>query len=129
MSAAEPELGNEVARTTALATLRKLMVAAELDAPEIGSPQWNPLSDLIRRGQKVVIKPNWVMHRNSSGCGLDSLVTHTSVLEAIVAYVLKAAPASVMDHPAAFHTLVRLGECAERRGIVHVEFQDRLVRA
>ncbi len=45
-------------------------------------------------GKKVVIKPNWVHHRNGSGHGLDCLVTHISVIEAFFHYVIKARPES-----------------------------------
>jgi uncharacterized protein (DUF362 family) len=51
---------------------------------------------LINEGDKVLIKPNWVYHINSSGRGLDCLVTDTSVIEAILRYVLKARPKSVV---------------------------------
>ena len=40
---------------------------------------------------------------------------------------LEAPQTGVVDHPAAFHALVGLGERAERRRVVHVEFEDGLV--
>jgi uncharacterized protein (DUF362 family) len=69
---------------------------AGLDPAHKGSSSWNPLSDLIAQGQKVVVKPNWVYHENGSGHGLESLVTHTSVLEAVLHYVSKARPGSIV---------------------------------
>jgi len=44
----------------------------------------------------VLLKPNWVHHENRSGEGLDSLITHTSVIEAVLHYVLKAAPSTII---------------------------------
>jgi uncharacterized protein (DUF362 family) len=59
-------------------------------------PGWNPLGAIFGVGKKVVIKPNWVHHRNGSGQGLDCLVTHTSVIEAVLLYVAKANPESII---------------------------------
>jgi uncharacterized protein (DUF362 family) len=54
------------------------------------------LSAIIPRGAKVVIKPNWVHHANASGQGLVCLVTHISVIEAILCYVAKAQPEHII---------------------------------
>ena len=75
--------------TMSLCVFRSLLMRAGLDRSRQGSSSWNPLSDIIGSGKKVVIKPNWVYHQNASGNGLDCLVTHTSVLEAILHYVAK----------------------------------------
>jgi uncharacterized protein (DUF362 family) len=69
---------------------------AALDQGNQGSPDWNPLSDIIKESQNVVVKPNWVHHENGSGSGLESLVTHTSVLEAILHYVAKTRPKRIV---------------------------------
>ena len=55
-----------------------------------------PLSAIIGSSDKVVLKPNWVHHRNGSGDGLDCLVTHPSVIEAVLLYVVKANPRSII---------------------------------
>jgi uncharacterized protein (DUF362 family) len=91
-----PELPAWATVTTALLPLRSLFLQAGLDSNRQNSADWNPLSDVISQGQKVVIKPNWVYHRNPSGHGLDSLVTHTAVIEAILHYVVKTRPRSVL---------------------------------
>jgi uncharacterized protein (DUF362 family) len=69
---------------------------AGFDGANQDSPNWNPLGCIIRAGDKVVIKPNWVHHFNRSGEGLDCLVTHTSVLEAVLLYAAKANPRSII---------------------------------
>ncbi|HEY3914586.1 MAG TPA: DUF362 domain-containing protein, partial [Verrucomicrobiae bacterium] len=56
----------------------------------------NPLGQLIKPGQSVVIKPNWVMHKNKSSHGLDCLVTNASVVCAVLDFVLKASPGKVI---------------------------------
>ena len=91
-----PELPEWAEATTALVTLRSLLIQAGLDRLNYGSKEWNPLGPVIKKGAKVVVKPNWVHHRNGSGQGLDCLVTHTSVIEAILHYVAKASPQSIV---------------------------------
>ena len=85
-----PELDRDVPVTQALAALRRLLAAARLDASRYGTPHWNPLGALIRPGQKLLVKPNWVADRNQGSGGIDCLVTHSSLIEAVLHYVVKA---------------------------------------
>jgi uncharacterized protein (DUF362 family) len=82
--------------TTALVALRALFVQAGLDHSHFGSPDWNPLGTIIHEGAKVVLKPNWVHHHNFSSHGIDCLVTHTCVIEAILYYIAKAHPECIV---------------------------------
>lgn len=45
---------------------------------------------------RVVIKPNWVVHQNDSGFGLDCLVTHATVLKAVLDWVLEVGAREVV---------------------------------
>ena len=92
---AAPELPDGVARTVAQLSVRDLLFRQGFDPAAFGTPAWNPLGDIIRPGSRVVLKPNWVLHYNKSGAGLDCLVTDTSVLEAVLYYVERARPALV----------------------------------
>src|ERR1039457_2770624 len=56
----------------------------------------NPPGQLIHPGDSVVLKPNWVMHNNSSGQGTDCLITNPSVITAVLDYVLRASPGKVI---------------------------------
>jgi uncharacterized protein (DUF362 family) len=56
----------------------------------------NPLRELLANARSVVLKPNWVFHENHSGQGTDCLVTHASVLGAVLELVLQARPAKVV---------------------------------
>ncbi len=78
------------------ALLCRLFRFAGADKIGYGTPHWNPLSGVIRPGDKVVIKPNWVYHRNNAGHGMDCLVTHTSVIEAILKYAVRANPMQIV---------------------------------
>jgi uncharacterized protein (DUF362 family) len=90
-----PELPQWAEVTTALSCLRSLFFEAGLDGARYGSADWNPLGAIISPQDKIVIKPNWVHHWNGTGKGLDCLITHPSVIEAILHYVAKARPRSI----------------------------------
>src|SRR5918996_428436 len=51
-----------------------------LDAENFGKATWNPLGGLVLRGQRVLIKPNFVLHFNAGGGALDAVITHPSVI-------------------------------------------------
>ena len=75
--------------------VRRCLLELGLDAAHAGTPAWNPLGEIVRPGEKVVIKPNLVAHRNTGerSYGLtdtDSLVTHGSVIRATLDYVARA---------------------------------------
>jgi uncharacterized protein (DUF362 family) len=65
-----------------------------LDAARSGTPEWNPLGDLIAPGDRVVVKPNFVtsknFHEHLRGEKLACSSTHGSVLRPIIDYVLRA---------------------------------------
>lgn len=67
-----------------------------LDAARFGTPDWNPIGDLVEPGARIVIKPNWVLHANEGKSGTDCLFTHPSVLRPLIDYALKAKPASLI---------------------------------
>src|SRR5512143_619747 len=48
----------------AYAMVRELFRTMGLDRERFGTPSWNPLGELIKPGQRVVLKPNLVSHRN-----------------------------------------------------------------
>ena len=50
----------------------------------------NPFGDLLRPGNVVVIKPNWVMHYNRSGYDIESLITHTSLIKYVIDFAVTA---------------------------------------
>jgi len=91
------ELPTETTLTRALVLLRHLFADAALDAARHGTAQWNPLGDHIAPGQKVLLKPNWVLDDSRLPDGdFDCLVTHPSVIEAVLHYVVKARPGRII---------------------------------
>jgi uncharacterized protein (DUF362 family) len=68
--------------------VRKLLHQLDLDSQNYDSSLWNPLGQLIKPGDNVVIKPNFVKHEHYLGQeGLLSTITHGSVLRPIIDYV------------------------------------------
>ena len=60
----------------------------------LGYPSVNPLGSIIKPGNRVFIKPNWVASRWRESCphkdNLYSVITHPSVIEAVTDYVAEA---------------------------------------
>lgn len=61
---------------------------------DLGYPQENPLGGIIKPGDKVFIKPNWVASRWRASCPhkdtLYCVITHPRVIEAMADYVSEA---------------------------------------
>jgi uncharacterized protein (DUF362 family) len=70
--------------------LRELFVSLDLDRAQFGSPAWNPLGHLIQPGQTVLLKPNYVLSFNAGGDDLFAVVTHPSILRALIDYAYVA---------------------------------------
>lgn len=66
-----------------------------LDAGRRGAPEWNPLGDLISKGDRVIIKPNLVssknLHERIVGKKLLASSTPGALLFAVLTYVCRAA--------------------------------------
>jgi uncharacterized protein (DUF362 family) len=76
--------------------VRGVLAGLGLDAGRFGTPEWNPLGDFVGPGAKIAVKPNWVLHRNENPAGsMDCMVTHPSVLRAVLEYVFLAKPSLV----------------------------------
>lgn len=70
--------------------LRNLLKEMGLDRKNFGKANWNPLGDIIKPGNNVLIKPNWVKDINPIEKNLDSLITNTSLIRAILDYIVIA---------------------------------------
>lgn len=75
--------------------IRRIFLTLGFDLENYGTAEWNPLGGLIGPGDSVVVKPNWVLHQNQGEkaygeTDTDSLITHGSVIRAVLDYVCKA---------------------------------------
>jgi len=93
---AAPELNCDCAGKPATVALRNLFRAAGLDEERAGSEAWNPLGELVRPGERVLVKPNWVRHALQGLSSIECLVTHTSVLAGVLHYLVKARPSQIV---------------------------------
>lgn len=129
------------ARAAVDEAVTRLFQALALDADHGGSAEWNPLGEVVQPGDRVVVKPNWVADSNDAAGGLECLVTHTSVLDALLGWLRRARPASVVvgDAPiqrcdfAALRAALGLDELIERHAaaglpVQIVDFRNRVAR-
>ncbi|HYM00099.1 MAG TPA: DUF362 domain-containing protein [Blastocatellia bacterium] len=70
--------------------VREALSQLGLDVQNFGSLSWNPLGAVISPGDRVLIKPNLVLHFNAGGGPLDAVVTHPSIIRAIADYAMIA---------------------------------------
>ena len=70
--------------------VREALRHAGLDGDHLGTEAWDPLGDLIVPGMRVLLKPNLSFHENRGPGGADCLVTHGSVVRAVLDFVLRA---------------------------------------
>ncbi len=78
------------------AAVRNALASLGLDRDRFNTPGWNPIGALVPPGGRIVIKPNWVMDHNEGAGGTDELITHASVLRALIDYAWKARPARIV---------------------------------
>jgi uncharacterized protein (DUF362 family) len=108
--------------------VRRALIAAGLGAVAEDAP----LRDIIPPGSKVLLKPNWVHHRNTGGHAGDCLVTNPAVIRAVLAEVLLTQPREVIlgDAPiqdCQFECVVDSGlrsSCQRLAGDVPLSFVD-----
>ncbi len=76
------------------AAVEDLFRTLGLDRARAGTPEWNPLGDVIAPGDRVVVKPNFVtnryFHEELRGDRLDCSSTHGSVLRPVLDYAARA---------------------------------------
>ena len=86
------ERAGEGPANPAYAAVRAALVGLGLDAARFGTPEWSPLGALVRRGGRIVLKPNFIRHWNPFAEGtIESVITHGSVVRAVADYAFLAA--------------------------------------
>src|SRR5262245_52042968 len=100
----------------------ELATALGRAAQQLGwSAAGNPLGGCLRKGARVLIKPNFVMHRNERG-GIDPLITDPSLVRVVTEAALGAGASFVLvgDAPVQgcdfYHllTVTKLGDWSRR---------------
>jgi len=77
------------------AAVRDALHGLGLDDARFGTPEWNPIGDLVPAGKRIVLKPNLIRHWNPADDGrggtVDSVITHGAVIRAVADYAMIAA--------------------------------------
>jgi uncharacterized protein (DUF362 family) len=69
-------------------TVRTTLRLLGLDAERFDTPAWNPLGGVVRPGDTVVLKPNFVRNfRETNPDPADCVITHGAILRAVADYV------------------------------------------
>ncbi len=78
------------------AAVRAALHGLGLDAGRFGTPDWNPIGELVAPGKRIVLKPNLIRHWNPAEehgrvGSIDSVITHGTVIRAVADYAMIAA--------------------------------------
>lgn len=87
-----PEYPWDVARgaesNPAYRAVRGALELLGLDASRFDTPSWNPLGGVVRPGDTVVLKPNFIRDfHDTRGDDIEAVVTHGSIIRPVLDYV------------------------------------------
>src|SRR6267378_1215953 len=85
-----PSTGDLDASNAVFGAVREVLRQHELDAARYGTPEWNPLAGIVRRGDVVFLKPNMISPRHRLREEWDSVMTHGAVVRAVADYACLA---------------------------------------
>jgi uncharacterized protein (DUF362 family) len=68
-------------------SVRRALYLLGYDRERFDQQSWNPLGWLIKPDETVFIKPKMIAHKHSSNDDWDYVITHGSVLRALVDYI------------------------------------------
>lgn len=115
--------------------VRQSFLDLQMDSERIGTSKWNPLCEIVKPGDTVVIKPNLVKDTLRADCQ-NAVVTHGSVVRPMIDYCIKAMKGRgkiiVGDAPQAesdFHTIVARNGIEKlvdyyRKSGINIELRD-----
>src|SRR5690349_18276286 len=72
------------------AMVRRLFHSMGLDEANYGTKRWNPLGELLNRGDQVLVKPNLVYHQHYRDGKLHWVVTDPRLVRAVCDYACMA---------------------------------------
>lgn len=70
--------------------LREVFVELGFDENKVEGADWNPLSEIIKPGDNVLIKPNLVRHVHLTGGDYRTVVTNASLIRCVLDYAAMA---------------------------------------
>lgn len=72
------------------ACLEQLLYQLGFDRENYGNARWNPLKEIIAKGDRVLLKPNLIRQNHLFNPLWEHVITHSTVIAAVVHYVFKA---------------------------------------
>ena len=97
--------------------VRDVFVQAGLDRERLGTPEWNPLGEYIKPGDRVFLLANFMQERRADESAEDfwSRCSHAAVLRPLADYILLAdRPGGPRERRQRGHPVLRLGRGAAR---------------
>ena len=70
--------------------VRETLAGLGLDKKNYGKTNWNPLKELVKQGDHIVIKPNLVRAQHPLGYNPQCMISHASIIRPIIDYILLA---------------------------------------
>ena len=67
--------------------LRNALFLLDMDKDNFNTAHWNPFREIIKPRDKVVVKPNFALSNHREGGDLFSIITHPSIIRAVVDYI------------------------------------------
>src|SRR5262249_35477441 len=83
----EPRTERTDRRNAVYPCIRESFRLLQLDINNYDCPNWNPLKSIVRPGDHVLIKPNWVKQGHHLDDSWEQIITHASVIRAVIDYV------------------------------------------
>lgn len=78
-----------------LAHLRAVVRRA-LESAGVAPTECGAFGSIVPEGATVLLKPNWVLHFNKGGHGMDCMITHPSLIEAVLSELKDARPGRII---------------------------------
>lgn len=75
--------------------VRSTLIGLRLDEKNYGHEDWNPMGDVIKPGDTILIKPNMVCNYDAIG-QYECTLTHPSVVRAVMDYCILAKPGRII---------------------------------
>lgn len=102
--------------------VREAFAALGWDREHFGTPEWNPLRELVRPTDSVLLKPNLVVDRHPRDpAGLTYTLTHGSIVRAVADFVVIAQRGRgrivVADAPQTDSSFARIAEASGLRAL------------
>lgn len=71
-------------------SVRNLLQYLGFDQENYGTPHWNPLKFIVNKWDTVLVKPNMIAHPKRFSNSWKHVITHGSVLRAVIDYIFLA---------------------------------------